>query len=62
MDLITSNQLTKKNERCELDPNSKLELIVNPATIENKRRDQDIHLFQKGRINCCNSVVSQILS
>ena len=40
MDPITSNQLTKKEiKRCELDPNSKLELIVNPATIgETKRR------------------------
>ena len=40
MDPITSNQLTKKEiKRCELDPNLKLELIVNPATIgETKRR------------------------
>ena len=40
MDPITSNQLTEKEiKRCELDPNSKLELIVNPATIgETKRR------------------------
>ena len=37
---ITSNQLTLEEiKRCELDPNSKLELIVNPATIgETKRR------------------------
>ena len=40
MDPITSNQLTLEEiKRCELDPNSKLELIVNPATIgETKRR------------------------
>tara|TARA_B100000963_G_scaffold299029_1_gene270948 strand:+ start:197 stop:877 length:681 start_codon:yes stop_codon:yes gene_type:complete len=40
MDPITSNQLTEKEiKRCELDPNSKLELILNPATIgETKRR------------------------
>ena len=40
MDPITSNQLTNEEiKRCELDPNSKLELIVNPATIgETKRR------------------------
>ena len=40
MDPITSNQLTEKEiKRCELDPNSKLELIINPATIgETKRR------------------------
>ncbi len=40
MDPITSNQLTEKEiKRCELDPNSKLELIVNPVTIgETKRR------------------------
>ena len=40
MDPITSNQLTEKEiKRCELDPNLKLELIVNPATIgETKRR------------------------
>ena len=40
MDPITSNQLTEQEiKRCELDPNSKLELIINPATIgETKRR------------------------
>ena len=40
MDPITSNQLTLEEiKRCELDPNSKLELIINPATIgETKRR------------------------
>ena len=40
MDPITSNQLTLEEiKRCELNPNSKLELIVNPATIgETKRR------------------------
>ena len=40
MDPITSNQLTEKEiKRCESDPNSKLELIINPATIgETKRR------------------------
>ena len=40
MDPITSNQLTEQEiKRCESDPNSKLELIVNPATIgETKRR------------------------
>ena len=40
MDPITSNQLTSEEiKRCELDPNSKLELIINPATIgETKRR------------------------
>ena len=40
MDPITSNQLTLEEiKRCELDPNSKLVLIVNPATIgETKRR------------------------
>ena len=40
MDPIASNQLTLDEiKRCELDPNSKLELIVNPATIgETKRR------------------------
>ena len=40
MDPITSNQLTEKEiKRCELDPNTKLELIVNPATFgETKRR------------------------
>ena len=40
MDPITSNQLTLEEiKRCELDSNSKLELIVNPATIgETKRR------------------------
>ena len=40
MDPITSNQLTSEEiKRCELDPNSKLKLIVNPATIgETKRR------------------------
>jgi hypothetical protein len=40
MDPITSNQLTNEEiKRCELDPNSKLKLIVNPATIgETKRR------------------------
>jgi len=40
MDPITSNQLTSEEiKRCELDPSSKLELIVNPATIgETKRR------------------------
>ena len=40
MDPITSNQLTLEEiKRCELDPSSKLELIVNPATIgETKRR------------------------
>ena len=36
MDPITSNQLTLEEiKRCELDPNSKLELIINPATILN---------------------------
>ena len=40
MDPVTSNQLTSDEiKRCELDPNSKLELIINPATIgETKRR------------------------
>ena len=40
MDPITSNQLTLEEiKRCELDPNSKLELIINPVTIrETKRR------------------------
>ena len=40
MDPITSNQLTEQEiKRCESDPNSKLELIINPATIgETKRR------------------------
>jgi len=40
MDPITSHQLTLEEiKRCELDPNSKLELIINPATIgETKRR------------------------
>ncbi len=40
MDPITSNQLTEEEiKRCELDPNSNLKLIVNPATIgETKRR------------------------
>ena len=40
MDPIISNQITLEEiKRCELDPNSKLELIVNPATIgETKRR------------------------
>ena len=40
MDPITSNQLTEKEiKRCESDPNSKLELIINPVTIgETKRR------------------------
>ena len=40
MDPVTSNQLTSEEiKRCELDPNSKLELIINPATIgETKRR------------------------
>ena len=40
MDPITSNQLTLEEiKRCELDSSSKLELIVNPATIgETKRR------------------------
>ena len=40
MDPIANNQLTLDEiKRCELDPNSKLELIVNPATIgETKRR------------------------
>ena len=40
MDPITSNQLTLEEiKRCELNPNSKLELVVNPATIgETKRR------------------------
>ena len=40
MDPIASNQLTLDEiKRCEVDPNSKLELIVNPATIgETKRR------------------------
>ncbi len=40
MDPITSNQLTLEEiKRCELNPSSKLELIVNPATIgETKRR------------------------
>ena len=40
MDPITSNQLTLEEiNRCELDPNSKLELIINPTTIgETKRR------------------------
>ncbi len=40
MDPITSNQLTLEEiKRCELNPDSKLELIVNPATIgETKRR------------------------
>ena len=40
MDPIASNQLTLDEiKKCELDPNSKLELIVNPATIgETKRR------------------------
>ena len=34
MDPITSNQLTEQEiKRCESDPNSKLELIINPATI-----------------------------
>ena len=40
MDPIVSNQLTLEEiKRCELDPKSKLELIINPATIgESKRR------------------------
>ena len=40
MDPITSNPLTEEEiKRCELDPNSNLKLIVNPATIgETKRR------------------------
>ena len=40
MDPITSHQLTLEEiKRCELNPNSKLELVVNPATIgETKRR------------------------
>jgi len=40
MDPITSNQLTEQEiKRCESDPNSKLELVINPATIgETKRR------------------------
>ena len=40
MDPITSNQLTEQEiKRCESDPNSKLELIINPVTIgETKRR------------------------
>ena len=39
MDPITSNQLTiEEIKRCELDPKAKLELIINPATIGEKKR------------------------
>ncbi len=40
MDPVTSNQLTLEEiKRCEIDPNSQLQLIINPATIgETKRR------------------------
>ena len=53
MDPITSNQLTEQEiKRCESDPNSKLELIIIlRLLVKLKEEAQDIHLFQKGKIN-----------